>query len=261
MPGVPVAVNNGKASAEPGELSHDAWYYAQGLSANWSVWFEFTPATDSIAELDWCASGFEVTTAVYTGDDVAALDRVAQQDPGNCRLAVQVVAGVTYHVAIDGFARNLDYGTGPISVVLDYEPLAAQPGTDGGPTLEAPGPPPGDDGDAAHASLRVAGERPLRAAVDDSGRFSVRRVRVRCMLGPACTVGVKVLPRRRGSRRLGGATFQLQPGTERPIRARLNRATRRALRRRGRIRVRLQVALPGGRTRTLPAVLVASARR
>jgi hypothetical protein len=265
VPGVPVAVNNGKASAEPGEPAHDAWYYAQGLSANWSVWFKFTPPADAVAELDWCASGFEVTTAVYTGDDVAALDRVDHEDE-DCRLDVPVSAGVTYRVAIDGFAQNLTYGTGPISLVLGYAGSAGSPGpggegspgTGGGSSSpEAPGPQPGDDGNASQASLRVAGERPLSAAVAHSGRFSVRRVRVRCGLGPGCTVGVKVLARRGGSRRLGGATFRMGPGTETLLRARLNRATRRVLLRRGRIGARLQVALPGGRTRTLSVVLLA----
>lgn len=62
-PGLAVSVNNGKATAERGEPPHDAWYYAQGLSANWSVWFTFTPTADDTAELDWCASDVDVTVA------------------------------------------------------------------------------------------------------------------------------------------------------------------------------------------------------
>lgn len=264
--GVPVAVNNGKASAEPGEPSHDAWYYAQGLPANWSVWFEFTPAAGSIAELDWCASDFDVTTAVYTGNDVAALTRVDQEDE-DCQLAVQVSAGVTYHVAIDGFARNLDHGTGPIALVLGYGGIPEPPGPNGGSEPSGgstdqssgstqEGPPSADD-QVAQASLSVAGDRPLRAAVNRIGTFSVPRARLRCRPGSACTIGVKVLPRRRGSSRLGGGTMRLRPGAEAAVRARLNRATRRMLRRSGRMRVRLRVALPGGQTRTLRVVLMA----
>jgi len=129
---------------------------------------------------------------------------------------------------------------------------ASNPG--GGATPE---PPAGNDPAPAQASLSVAGDRPLRAAVNRIGRFSVPRARLRCRLGSACTIGVKVLPRRRGSSRLGGATLRLRPGAEAALRARLNRATRRALRRDGRMRVRLRVALPDGGTRTLRVVLVA----
>jgi len=53
------------------------------------------------------------------------------------------------------------------------------------------------------------------------------------------------------------ALLRLAPGAEAAVRARLNRATRRALRRSGRMRVRVRVALPGGGTRTLRVVLVA----
>ena len=271
VPGVPVAMNNGKASAEPGERSHDAWYYEHGGSANWSLWFEFTPSEDATAELDWCASGFRLTTAVYTGNEVAALKRVDQRDEG-CLLPMQVSAGVTYRVAMDGFERNLDYGTGPMSLVLRYRGDAdpSDPGGDPDPSSGSdpggasnpgggatPEPPAGNDPAPAQASLSVAGDRPLRAAVNRIGRFSVPRARLRCRLGSACTIGVKVLPRRRGSSRLGGATLRLRPGAEAALRARLNRATRRALRRDGRMRVRLRVALPDGGTRTLRVVLVA----
>jgi hypothetical protein len=258
-PGVPITVNNGKASAETGERSHDSWYYERGGLANWSVWFKFTPTTDSVAHLDWCATGFELATAVYTGSDVAALTRVDQEDE-DCELAVQVTAGVTYRVAIDGFARSHDYGTGPISLVADYEASAEPPAPTGGSTPEPPPPPGGADEPGAEALLRVVGERPLRAAVDDGGRFAVSRVRVHCRPGAACTVAVKVLARR-GSRRLGGNTFRLDPGRKTVLRARLNRATRRMLRRRGRIGVRLQVALPGGGSRTLPVTLASAASR
>ena len=105
VPDQPVAVNNGKATAEPGEPSHDSWYYEQGLSADFSVWFTFTPQHDGVSRLDWCGSAMSAVMAVYTGSAVGELQRVANRDEG-CSDSFTVHGGVTYRVALDGLARN-----------------------------------------------------------------------------------------------------------------------------------------------------------
>jgi hypothetical protein len=127
-PGAAVSVNNGKATAEPGEPSHDTWYFDHGLSANFSVWYAFTPGVDGTAQLDWCASGFGVVVAAYTGEAVGALQRVANWEGGTCTGALAIAGGTTYRIAIDGAARNRDYGTGPISLALALAPGPSPPG-------------------------------------------------------------------------------------------------------------------------------------
>ena len=262
VPGVPVSVNNGKATAEPGEPSHDSWYYSHGLSANWSVWFTFTPATDGTVQLDWCASEIDATMAVYTGAAVDALTRVAQRDEG-CGEEFHVRGGVAYRIALDGFARNLDYGTGPLSITLGYggggpgpDPSPAG-GSTGSPTDAAPPPAAGVLG---HAALRLAPGAPAKARVDRRGRFRVRGAWIRCDGIHPCVVRAKVVARR-GSRKLGGGTLRVSPGHRRAVRARLTRSARRLLTRRGRLRVRVRLTLAPGRTRTTSVTLVAPPRR
>ena len=275
VPGAPVSVNNGKATAEPGEPSHDSWYYAQGLGANWSVWFEFTPPADDVAELSWCAGGFEdVTMAVYTGTAVNALTRVGQRDEG-CRDSLYVDGGTTYRVAFDGVARNLDYGTGPMTVELAYlgtdpdpspspapSPIAPPSGADTPPASGAQLPDaaagPGTTGGPAplpRAELRLDASRVARARVDRRGRFVLRAARVRCAPGPACVVPVKVLARRRAST-LGSATLRVRPGVERFVTATLSRSARALLARRGRLPARVRLRLASDRTRTARVVLL-----
>ena len=127
-PGETASVNNGKATAEPGEPSHDSWYFEQGLGAHFSVWYAFTPVSNGTAELDWCASGFDVVVAVYTGTAVGALQRVANREPPGCTDSLPVQGGTTYRIAVDGAARNLDYGTGPVMLSLAF--AAEEPGPD-----------------------------------------------------------------------------------------------------------------------------------
>jgi hypothetical protein len=252
-PGVPVSVNNGKASAEPGELAHDAWYYAQGLPANWSVWFAFTPAADDTAELDWCASGFAVTVAVYTGSAVGALTRVAQRDSG-CREAVDVERGVTYRVAVDGLARNLDYGTGPIALTLAYRGVDPHPDPTPTPSAIPPAAP-----ERVGAELLLAPGRPARARVDRRGRFALRGVRVACRGAAACRVRATVRSRN-GARVLGAATLRVPARQARTVRARLTRRGRSLLARRGRLSARVSVRLAPGRSRSARIILLAPRR-
>jgi hypothetical protein len=266
LPGIPVSVNNGKAMAEPGELSHDAWYYAQRLSANFSVWFTFAAAADGTAELDWCASEFDVTLAVYTGDRVDALTRVAQRDEG-CQESFEVTRGVTYHAAIDGLARNRDYGTGPISLTLNYrgsdpdpDPAPGQPDASPSQDSSQPGPAePSPSATAGQAELRLAAHRPAATPVDRRGRFRVRGAWVACNTAGPCIVLAKVVSQG-GDRRLGAGTLRLAPGGSRAVQARLTRSARTLLARRHRLRARVRLTLSPGRTRTASVTLVAPRR-
>ena len=260
-PGSPVTVNNGKASAESGEPAHDSWYYEQGLSAAFSVWFTFTPVADATAELDWCASEVDVVAAVYTGTSVRSVKRVDAWGEDQCRGSFRVRRGVAYHLAVDGFARNRDYGTGPITVGLAYRDVAPQdPGT-GSTTAPPPTLPVPHGEPVAAASLRLAPSGRLSAQVNKQGRFSVAGARLHCASTTECLVRVQVRTRRSGGRRIGGATLAINPDASRGLAARLERAARTRLARHGRTRAWIRVALGDGSTVIRRITLLAPRRR
>jgi hypothetical protein len=94
------SVSTVDASGEVGEPNH------AGVSLPLeSVWFQWTPTASGRTTVSTCASGFDTTLAVYTGDSVDALTEVASDDDG-CGLQSIVkffaTAGVTYSIALDG---------------------------------------------------------------------------------------------------------------------------------------------------------------
>ena len=116
-----------EATREPGEPGH----------GDYSVWYRWTPSAGGTATISICDSDFDTTLSVYTGNDVAALTRVARNDDSpacpsfeTSRVRFQAAAGTTYQVAV---ASTFDeQGT----VALEVE-------------LEVPVPPPNDAFDQA----------------------------------------------------------------------------------------------------------------
>ena len=101
---VEVAGTNVFATSEPGEPSH---VFAGGVS----VWYRWTaPATGPVT-FQVCGNDFDSALAIYTGDRVDELTRVARNDEASCgvsrylgsRVTFDALAGTTYHVAVDGF--------------------------------------------------------------------------------------------------------------------------------------------------------------
>lgn len=113
--------NNDTFTAEPNEPRHtfDATYpsYAQPYyNATYSGWFEWTPSVSGSYNLSTKGSAFDTRLAVYTGTSVSGLTAVAYNDDdesydGNggsdavttSKVYLVVTAGVTYHIAVDGF--------------------------------------------------------------------------------------------------------------------------------------------------------------
>src|SRR3954464_5093278 len=100
--------DTGHAAREPGEPSHASGYAWR------SVWYTWTAPYTGAAAVDTAGSSFNTTLAVYTGDDVASLVRVASNDDASAattssRLTFRAEEGVTYRIAIDGY-RTTDYG-------------------------------------------------------------------------------------------------------------------------------------------------------
>jgi len=90
-----VAGTNVGATMEPGEPQH---YPSGGRS----VWYSWTPPVTGLAT--WTVVGdFDAIYAVYTGSAVDALTRVSGADFHDRTASFGVLAGTTYHVAVDGY--------------------------------------------------------------------------------------------------------------------------------------------------------------
>ncbi|MCJ7738099.1 MAG: CSLREA domain-containing protein, partial [Anaerolineae bacterium] len=119
-----LAETNVDATAEAGEPSHD------GLTSTptHSVWYRWTPTVGGTAvfqiTVPLVPNDWDMVLAAYTGSAVDALIEVAATSTFAYSVALQfeVVAGTTYHVAVDG--RNSDqYGSFDLTWVTHLAPL------------------------------------------------------------------------------------------------------------------------------------------
>ncbi len=94
--------SNLRATAELNEPAH------AGFAAHSSVWWKWTAPTSGVATIDTIGSAFDTVLAVYVGNTVGALTPIASDDDsgGNrtSRLQFAAKAGVTYRIAVDGYA-------------------------------------------------------------------------------------------------------------------------------------------------------------
>jgi hypothetical protein len=95
--------NTTEATGQPGEPAHFGMANTASLR---SVWYRWTAARTGQLILDTEGSNFDTVLAVYTGRSFGSLLRVARNDNANglrsSRVAIPVVAGRTYMIAIDG---------------------------------------------------------------------------------------------------------------------------------------------------------------
>jgi subtilisin family serine protease len=116
-----VSGSNTGATKEPGEPLHG------GNLGGRSVWWSFTAPADGSLALSTTNSSFDTLLGVYVGDRVGSLTTLSENDdafPGSgfSALSVQVRAGTTVKIAVDGFAGiqgnvSLSYSFTPASLV------------------------------------------------------------------------------------------------------------------------------------------------
>ena len=100
------------ATGESGEPNH-----ALVSSPLASVWYRWTAPADGTFEVTTISSNFDTTLAVYTGAAVDALTEIASNDDFinlQSYVAFEATAGITYSIAVDGFA------TGEGQIVLTH---------------------------------------------------------------------------------------------------------------------------------------------
>jgi hypothetical protein len=124
--------SNLKATKEQEEPSH------AGNSGGASVWWRWVAPASGTATLMTIGSDFDTLLAVYKGNSVEDLTKVASNDDAAAILGIyqslvefNVVAGTTYHIAVDGcggFFSNAD--TGNILLVGALEVPLSPPAND-----------------------------------------------------------------------------------------------------------------------------------
>jgi hypothetical protein len=94
---------NAGASKETGEPNH------AGNPGGRSVWWKWRAPRDGVVSFDTCGGHFDTVLAVYTGNSVGALRRVASNDDGPASHCVEgsmvrfrARAGRVYRIAVDG---------------------------------------------------------------------------------------------------------------------------------------------------------------
>jgi FG-GAP repeat/PASTA domain len=112
------------ATKEPSEPNH------AGDAGGSSTWYAWTASASGVLTLDTCTTTFDTLLALYTGNDVAHLTAVASNDDSpDCglasKVAVAVVAGTTYRIAIDGF--DGDWGNFVLTWTRTASPPPPQP--------------------------------------------------------------------------------------------------------------------------------------
>jgi hypothetical protein len=90
---------------EPGEPRHD------NRNGNHSAWLSWTAPFSGHCAIDTLGSSFDTVLAVYTGTVLSNLVKIASNDDANTdvtqsRLTFNATNGVTYQIAVDGFATN-----------------------------------------------------------------------------------------------------------------------------------------------------------
>lgn len=111
---------NGNATREPGEPDH------AGNRGGRSVWWRWIAPAEGWVQVSLEGSTFDTLLGVYQGDALATLDLVATNDdarPVNTSaLRFPARAGVTYHLAVDGFNPGNQASTGMIELALHLAP-------------------------------------------------------------------------------------------------------------------------------------------
>lgn len=118
-----VVSNNSLATKEVGEAFHG------GNSGGKSLWWTWTAPSNGSLSVDTIGSDFDTTLGVYTGTSVSGLTtRGGDDDSGGnltSRLVLQVTAGTSYAIAVDGYGGR----SGTIRLNLDFVGSVVPPGS------------------------------------------------------------------------------------------------------------------------------------
>ena len=136
-PAVNTVGDNANATAEQGEPAH------ADIRASRSVWWNWTAPASGRLTIDTLGSTADTVLAIYTGAEVRTLTPIAANDDASAstvqsRVALQVIAGVTYRIAVDSFGGStgslrlqlrLENGRSPAEAYRSWEMESFPPAT------------------------------------------------------------------------------------------------------------------------------------
>lgn len=103
--------------------TNEPWHHPSGQTGGRSVWWKWTAPADGVVEVSTQGSNFDTLLGIYTGSSVSSLTQLGADDDGGVnltsRLAVRVIQGVTYSIAVDGFGQS----AGQIALSLIHSPI------------------------------------------------------------------------------------------------------------------------------------------
>ncbi len=105
------------ATRETGEPGHATCSYS-GCTGSASIWYAWTAPANGTLTINTTLSSFDTLLALYTGDLVASLTRIADNDDIDTsrgifqsQVSAPVTAGITYRVAVDGYGTSTGTST------------------------------------------------------------------------------------------------------------------------------------------------------
>jgi 5-hydroxyisourate hydrolase-like protein (transthyretin family) len=139
LSGLPVSGTgtNLDATLEPDEPLPDV----SGPSAGASVWFEWTPTSSGAVRVDTLGSDFDTVLVVWTGDELASLVEVTENDQFNgdqSAVFFDATAGQTYRIAVYGWDYEGSYDQGIIDLNITPDSGSRIMGTVAGPDGTTP---------------------------------------------------------------------------------------------------------------------------
>ncbi len=107
-----VTANSATYTREPGEPRHTYDGFGNGTHSAWVSW---TAPSSDLVTMDTFGSGFDTILVIYTNapptiETLTNLVKVAANDDSGSglqsKVAFNAVAGITYHIAVDGYGAN-----------------------------------------------------------------------------------------------------------------------------------------------------------
>lgn len=104
-----------------------------GSSVGQSLWWKWVAARSGQAEISTFGSDFDTTLAVYQGESLSTFDLLSENDDSggalSSRLAMDVVAGETYWISVDGndFRDDRSYGLAWLNARVEEDPTWLTP--------------------------------------------------------------------------------------------------------------------------------------
>jgi Subtilase family/Bacterial Ig-like domain len=146
------------------------WFYGEH-----SVWYSWTAPSSGQVEVNTCTSNIDSILAVYTGSDIGALSRVAD-DRNSCpelygsKLSFDAVAGTTYRIAVADTGAENSEGAFTLKVIGPTPPIDTA-----APSVAGTSPANNATGVLRGANVRATFSEAMQASTINTTTFRLRK--------------------------------------------------------------------------------------